>query len=135
MCNRKHQKTVSPSDKIMRYRQDQCSLKRLRGGRMCCRTNGSCLKVPPVPSKYWQGNKQSHLTFCNLIWNPRQSCFLHSSLTHTHRGLCSTIPSRSPLSVSGRGGISCLEQEQKVAQDDCSFLLWHAHRAPAGSEH
>lgn len=119
-------------------RLDKSSLKWIRGG---CRTNGSCLKVPPVPSKYWQGNKRSHLsftvskTFHNLIWNPCQSCFLHSSLTLPHRGLCSTIPSRSPLSVSGRGGISCREQEQKVAQDDCSFLLWHTHRAPAGSEH
>lgn len=39
------------------------------------------------------------------------------------------------LSVSGRGGISCLEQEQKVAQDECCFLRWHAQHVPTGPDH
>lgn len=44
-----------------------------------------------------------------------------------------------PLSVSHHGAISCLEQEQKVAQDDLSFLRWHTRhthhsRAPAAAE-
>lgn len=34
-----------------------------------------------------------------------------------------------PLSVSHRAAISCLEQEQKVAQDDLGFLRW-AHPPP-----
>lgn len=43
-----------------------------------------------------------------------------------------------PLSVSHRGAISCLEQEQKVAQDDLGFLRWHTRpthrtRAPAAA--
>lgn len=97
---------------------------------MCCRTNGSCPQIP-LNIGGETSKAASHLLSKTLIWNLCQSC----SHTYAHTGLSSTIPSRSPLSVSGRGGISCLEQEQKVAQDDCSFLLWHAHRAPAGSRH
>lgn len=73
--------------------------------------------------------------FIIIIPNPVSPVSAFSAaLTHTQRGLCSTVPSRSPLSVSGPAGISCLEQEQKVAQDGCSFLPWHTLRAPAGAE-
>lgn len=36
------------------------------------------------------------------------------------------------LSVSGHGGISCLQQEQKVAQDERCFLSWNTQHVPTG---
>lgn len=63
-------------------------------------------------------------TYVYLVFSPSGSCFAHPDLTH---GGPSSIAGpaampQPPLSVSDHGGISCLEQEQKVAQDDFSFL-------------
>lgn len=74
------------------------------------------------------------MTFLSLVY--RSLSVWHSStLSPPRRPERQHRPCCHALSVSDPGGISCLEQEQKVAQDDFSFLCWHTHLAPAGSEH
>lgn len=71
--------------------------------------------------------------------------FFLLSLSHTETRSVSFLYCPAPLttcpgfsflslSVLGHGGISCLQQEQKVAQDERCFLCWHTQHVPAGPD-